>query len=81
VIFTTVATTMEVTIFTGQALAADIFDPTTQADTMAGITAVDTTVAAGIMVAVTVTVEAVMAAAEIITSLHAPEVRSRSELR
>jgi hypothetical protein len=73
---------MEATIFTGQALVADIFDPTTQADTTADITAEDTTVAADIMVAaVTVMVEAVMAVAEIITSLHSPEVQSRSELR
>jgi hypothetical protein len=78
---TTVAT-MEATIFTGQALAADIFDPTTQADTTADITAVDTTVAADIMVAaVTVMVVAVTAVAEIITSLHSPEVQSKSELR
>jgi hypothetical protein len=72
---------MEATTFTGQALAADTLDPTTQSD----ITAADTTVAADIMVAgvtgVAVMVAAVMAVEEIITSLHSPKVRSRSALR
>jgi hypothetical protein len=73
---------MEATISTGQALAADILDPTTQADITVDIMAVATTVAADIMAAAaTVMVEAVMAAAEIITSLHSPEVRSRGALR
>jgi hypothetical protein len=65
------------TISTDKALAADILDPTTQADT----TAAEATATAGAVTAAVVMVAAVTAVVEIITNRDLPEVRFRKTRR